>query len=222
MCCAVFNPATESVPARHAPVLPSERVGLARRTIYRANEWYDNVPFICEGWAASVMTLSDGRRQILSFLLPGDIVSAAMLFEERPYFSVEAITEVRYRTFKRTELKAMLFARHDIFDRVGKACVEEKFRADHLAVDLGRGSANERIAQLILTLSDRLAKRGMVKEQTLEFPLRQRHIADATGLTPVHVSKVLGEFRQNNLIEITDRTLTIHNPAELRRVGTLH
>ena len=50
----------------------------------------------------------------------------------------------------------------------------------------------------------------------MEFPLRQRHIADATGLTPVHVSKVLGEFQRARLIEISSRSLTILNEAELR------
>jgi len=58
-----------------------------------------------------------------------------------------------------------------------------------------------------------------VKGAMMEFPLRQRHIADATGLTPVHVSKVLGEFQRANLIDISRRTLTIVNGTELRRVA---
>jgi CRP/FNR family transcriptional regulator len=97
--------------------------------------------------------------------------------------------------------------------------IDERRQADELAVDLGRRTADERLARLILKLSERLAKRGMVHEQTFEFPLRQWQIADATGLTPVHVSKVLGEFQRAGLIEIKDRSLTIRNPAELRRVA---
>jgi CRP-like cAMP-binding protein len=59
----------------------------------------------------------------------------------------------------------------------------------------------------------------MTTGQTMEFPLRQRHIADATGLTPVHVSKVLGEFQRAGLIEIGERLLTIVNETELRRAA---
>ena len=58
-----------------------------------------------------------------------------------------------------------------------------------------------------------------MRTQTFDFPLRQRHIADATGLTPVHVSKVLGELQRAGLIEINGRSLTILNGPELQRVA---
>jgi hypothetical protein len=53
----------------------------------------------------------------------------------------------------------------------------------------------------------------------MDFPLRQHHIADATGLTPVHVSKVLTEFRRNGLMRIGDRTLTVLDPAGFRHTA---
>ena len=54
-----------------------------------------------------------------------------------------------------------------------------------------------------------------------EFPLRQHHIADATGLTPVHVSKVLSEFRRNGLINISERSITILDPIGFDRVANM-
>jgi CRP-like cAMP-binding protein len=64
-------------------------------------------------------------------------------------------------------------------------------------------------------------KRDMARTDPLEvdFPLRQHHIADATGLTPVHVSKVLSEFRRNGLIRISERSLAILDPVGFRRVA---
>jgi CRP-like cAMP-binding protein len=59
----------------------------------------------------------------------------------------------------------------------------------------------------------------MADTQAMEFPLRQHHIADATGLTLVHVGKTLSEFRRNGLIEIIDRTLVINDPARLSRIA---
>jgi CRP-like cAMP-binding protein len=193
----------------------------ARRTICREQDLHDAVPIICSGWAASIVMLSDGSRQILSFLLPGDIVSTALLFEARPHCLVEAITDVRYRTFKRTELKELTFKHPALLDKLSKAWIEEKTRADQLIVDLGRRTADERIARLILNLVDRLSRRDMVHGDPLEFefPLRQHHIADATGLTPVHVSKVLSEFRRNGLIKISERSLTILDLTGFRRVA---
>lgn len=191
----------------------------ARRTICHPNEWSEFISIICSGWATSSVALPDGRRQILSFLLPGDIASLAGLLEPVCGPLIEAVTDVTCRTFKREELKTVLLGRRDLLEKVTAHLIEERKRADELAVDLGRRTAEERLARLILKLRERLAERGMARDQTFEFPLRQWQIADATGLTPVHVSKVLGELQRADLIEIKDRWLTILNPAELRRVA---
>jgi CRP-like cAMP-binding protein len=199
----------------------SEQTIAARRVIFRQRDLHDVVPFICQGWAASTVTLSDGSRQILLFLLPGDIVSSSLLFAPTAHCSVEAITEVQYRSFKRDDLKALLTREPDLIEKIAKVWNDRKLQAQQLAVDLGRRTADERIARLILNLRDRLAGRGMVQDQTMDFPLRQHHVADATGLTAVHVSKVLSEFRRRGLIEISDRSLTILNPAEFQRIATM-
>jgi CRP/FNR family transcriptional regulator len=191
----------------------------ARRLILHPKEWSDFVPIICSGWAMSSVALPDGRRQIISFLLPGDIVSAGSLLAPMSGHTVEAITEVTYRKFRRDEIKELVFKRSDLLEKLFELWNEAKARADQLALDLGRRRADERIARLILRLADKVAKRTSVRSQTFDFPLRQRHIADATGLTPVHVSKVLGELQRAGLIEISSRSLTILNAAELQRVA---
>lgn len=191
----------------------------ARRTIRHPKEWSEHVQVICSGQAVSSITLPDGRRQVLSILLPGDVVCAASLFEPISGYAVEAITDVTYRRFKRTDLKVLLSRNYGLFEKLAKSWAEESERADQLALDLGRRRADERVARFILNLADRLATRGLADSGTMEFPIRQRHIADATGLTAVHVSKVLGEFQRLGLIKILDRSLTIVDAAELRRVG---
>lgn len=191
----------------------------ARRSIWREGDTLDRVPVICQGWASTAVTMSDGRRQILSFLLPGDMVSAVMIYRTVSQCSVETITDVRYRTFPRDDIKAALIAQSDLFAAVSRLWNDETVRTDRLALDLGRRGATERIASLILNLSERLLKRGMVQEQTMDFPLRQHHIADATGLTVVHVGNVLSEFRRARLVEINDRSLTILDAVALRRAA---
>lgn len=204
---------------RAVPVSSSLHTIPARRLILHPKEWSEYVPIICSGWAMSSIALPDGRRQIISFLLPGDIVSIGSLIAPLSGHAVEAITEVTYRKFKRDELKEFLFGRSDLLERLFKLWNEAKTRADQLALDLGRRRADERIARLILRLSEKVARRSTVRTQTFDFPLRQRHIADATGLTPVHVSKILGELQRAGMVEIGGRTLTILNPAELQRVA---
>ena len=204
-----------------APLAATFHAIPARRTILHSTEWSEFVSIICHGWAMSSAALPDGRRQILSFLLPGDMLSAGSLFEPISGRPVEAVTDVTYRNYKRSDLKSILFEFPDAFDALTKPYLEEKKQADQLAVDLGSRTADERIARLILYLKDRLTKRGMAQDHTMEFPLRQHHIADATGLTPVHVSKVLSKFRRDGLIEISNRSLTVLDPAEFGRVANM-
>jgi CRP/FNR family transcriptional regulator len=203
-----------------------KRLFAARRSIFRQNETLDGVLVICEGWAASVLRLSSGRRQILSFLLPGEIVSCGSLFESRLHFAIDAVTRGCCRLFDSTQLRAAIAASPAIFDRILSACNGEKNRADQLIADLGRRTAVERVARLLLDIwnrSERSApkpeKRGPVTDNSVDFPLRQTHIADATGLTPVYVNKVLGELRKSGVAEISGRALQIFDMEKLRRLA---
>ncbi len=204
------------------PLSSSTHTIPARRTISYPKETSDFVTIICSGWAASSIMLPDGRRQIFSFLMPGDLVSTAVLLEPMRGRSVEAITPVTCRKYPRGDFKAILFKYPTVLERLSETWNEERAQADQLALDLGRRAANERIARLILNLTKKADKRGMKRGPTMEFPLRQRHIADATGLTPVHVSKVIRMLQRDGLIKISGRSLTIANESELRRVADWH
>ena len=171
----------------------------------------------------SVKLLADGRRQILSVLLPGDVVSMGLLFAPKPGRVIEAITDVCYRTFKRRELKSYLFKQPEFLEQVLNAWIAEQTSSDRQIVDLGRRSGEERIARLILNLAQRLKVRDMMRDPTnMDFPLRQHHIADATGLTQVHVSKVVSDFRRNGLVEFRQRSLSILDIEGLRRRANIH
>jgi CRP-like cAMP-binding protein len=193
----------------------------ARRIICREQDVLTNVPIICSGWALSAVMLSDGSRQILSFLLPGDLVSAALLYDPKPNCVVEAITDVTYRAFNRIDLKELVFGDPGVAEMLARLWIDEKRRADEMIIDLGRRPAAERLARLILGLVARLQHRNLVDRGEVDFPLRQHHIADAIGLTAVHVSKLLSEFRRSGLIRIRERSLSILDPAGLRAVADM-
>jgi CRP-like cAMP-binding protein len=219
--CHALAKATAMSGLRMLGPTPDVHTVAPRRIICREQDVLAHVPVICSGWAASAVMLSDGSRQILSFLLPGDLVSTALLFEPKPNCFVEAITKVTYRAFNRTDLKVAMFSDPDTAAQLAHLWIDEKRRADETIVDLGRRSASERIARLILGLVERLQNRNMTMGGAfeVEFPLRQHHIADATGLTPVHVSKLLSEFRRNGLIRLSERSLAILDLAGFRAVA---
>lgn len=192
-----------------------------RRIICRQRDVLQAVPIICSGWALAAVMLPDGSRQILSFLLPGDVVTPGLLFDSRPHCFVEAITTVTYRAFNRVHLNQTM-ADPSGLATLGRVWAQEKRRTDEIIVDLGRRSAAERIARLILGLIERLQERSMTAGPfEVDFPLRQHHIADATGLTPVHVSKLLSELRRKGLMRLSERSLTILDPAGLRAIANM-
>ena len=215
----ILKPSQASIERGMSLPLSAEYTLAARQKIYDSTTWPDVVPVICTGWAMSFITLLDGRRQILSFLLPGDIMSTTLIFGPTADRSVETITQVTYRTFNRSDLKSLLSKHPDLMKALSKLWIDEKAEADQLAIDLGRRTAEQRLARLILKLMQRLTARGMAEDGKSEFPLRQHQIADATGLTPVHVSRVLSNFRRKGLIAIDDYFLSILDTKELRRVA---
>ena len=193
----------------------------ARRLVCRSDDLGDAVPIICDGWAARYINHADGTRRILSFILPGEPVSATAFFPFAMSWYVESITDMRYKTFEREELNQLFRRRPDLREAVLHSMLREQIRSDELIADLGRRSAEERIARLIVRLIERMKGRSLVPGdlQRIPFPLRHYHIADATGLTAIHVSKITAALRREKIFTISGRHLSILDLPALRRIA---
>ncbi len=123
---------------------------------------------------------------------------------------------------RRAEVQARLAINPDILKALAKAGNAETEAADRMQTALGQYSAEERIAYLLLHLTRRIAARSVIREQRYPLPLRQQHIADAVGLTPVHVSRVLSLFRDRGIVGLSDGVLQVFNLPELERIGSLN
>jgi CRP-like cAMP-binding protein len=193
----------------------------ARQAIFRRHDVCEDICIISDGWAYRHLQLADGRRQILSILLPGDVMTAAAPFQPRLEYSVQALTDVNFHRIRRDQFRLRI-DQPKILNDLAKILVSERKDADDQMIDLGQRRADERIAGLIVRLRDRLHARGEVLDDSFKFPMRQQHIADSAGLTSVHVSRVLTQFRKDALVEIGGGMIRLHNIAELRRLGELH
>jgi CRP-like cAMP-binding protein len=191
------------------PVPSQIQVFPARRPILHPREEADFVPVICSGWAATSISLSNGRKQIASFLLGGEVASINYLFEACAGRGIEAVSQVSCRKFRRNDLRDAVLQNPSLVSSLGRAFAEERERGDQLSLDLSRRSAEARIARLIWSLFERLRRKEQVQDNTIDFPVRQQQLADATGLTAVHVCKVLSRFRSNKLLRLDGRKLTL-------------
>jgi CRP/FNR family transcriptional regulator, anaerobic regulatory protein len=174
---------------------------------------------LLEGWMYRHKSLSDGRRQILNYSLPGDFVGmqSAVLLEMQ--HSVEALTDVRLCVFPREKLWSLYSTQPGLgFDLTWLVSREEKMLDDHL-LSIGRRSALERMAYLVLLLHRRARDLGMLEGQGVELPLNQQHVADTLGLSIVHTNKTLRKLYDRNVISWKQRTLTVLDEGELARIA---
>lgn len=174
---------------------------------------------VTEGWAIRHRDLSDGRRQIVNFVLPGDFVGVQSLLFAQSDHSVSALTKVKAAHFEPDRI-IELFAR---FPRLAAAlswCTtrEESIIAERVA-SIGRRSAYERMAHLFLELLYRLRTVRAAAGKTFEMPVTQEVLADVLGLSIVHVNRTLRRLRQERLIEMDGGRIVIPDVAALEKTA---
>jgi CRP/FNR family transcriptional regulator, anaerobic regulatory protein len=187
----------------------------ARRVILRKGETPSRLFTLFSGWAFRFTLLPDGRRQILSFVLPGEMISLRALQATPMNFAVQALTNVVLCSFDAARLRKAMAADPAQTEYLVSKYIDICIEADLRLTDLGRRSASERIIRLVLGLERRLAARNLTDDDTFDFPLRQEHIADALGLTAVHVSRTLSALRDADAISLEHGRMTIRNRARL-------
>jgi len=202
------------IPPEQMGWLNSHRLGFrevrARRTILREGDIPDEVYTIFSGWACRYKQLPDGRRQIFSFLLPGDMVVPQALFPEPLRFSLKAITDTLLCRFRVADMREFIAAHESLRDETQARCFHHSAMLDDRLIDLGRRNAEERILQLLLEIHGRQAQRHAIDlNGSYEFPLRQEDIADALGLTTVHVSRTLAALKKKGLVILQLGRLTL-------------
>jgi len=191
----------------------------ARQNIYRAGEPSEGVLVICDGWAVRFIQLPNGKRQILSLLLPGDLASPTSILEGQFAFSIQALTDVRYCYFPFADVRARICDNPALFEFWMRLTAAEQRDADKRLVDLGQRTAREKIAALIAHVMLRCEQRGEVLDDEFPFPLSQQQIADFTGLTPVHTCRVLNSLRKNGVCDVGRGFVKILERADLQHMA---
>ena len=197
------------------------RTVAARHNLYRAGETNEGVQIVCEGWAARFLQLPNGRRQILSVIMPGDLISASAIFERQFGFSVQAVTRVRHAVFPFAEVRGRLHDDPALLDTWLQLAAAEHRDADRRLVDLGQRTALERIASLIFQVMLRSEERGDAADGEFMLPMSQQQMADFTGLTPVHTCRVLSALRKTGVCDVGHGLVKILDRAELQRIAEI-
>lgn len=175
---------------------------------------------VLSGAALRTKLLPDGRRQVVNFVFPGDLVGLQSSLLGEMAHGVEAATDMKLCVFSRDRLWELFRSSPArAFDLTWLAATEERSLGEML-LSAGRRDAKERVAALLLFIGRR-AEESAFAASRLEtpFPFRQQDVADAAGLSLVHTNKMLQALRAEKLIRIAERRLTILDEARLKAVA---
>jgi CRP-like cAMP-binding protein len=168
-----------------------------------------------EGWLAEYKTTRAGGRQILNFRLPSDLVALEALTSAPIPCSVAAASAAIVVPLPTTQLLSLERGGPQFVAEMVGALLREKAILQEWQLSIGRRSAGQRLAHLLLELHERLRRAGMAEESAFELLATQQDLADAQGLTNVHVSRILHHMRIAGLLEIAGRRIILRARPQL-------
>lgn len=177
-----------------------ERIVPAGGTVVREGEASEHLYTVLDGWACRFKSLEDGRRQILTFLLPGHLIGLQGSVMDVMQHSVEALSDVTLCVFNRNELWTLYERFPSLAYDVTWLTSRDEMLLDENLTSLGRRHASERVAFLIVHLYRRAEIVGLAGDHRVEFPFTQQDVADALGLSLVHTNKTLKRLADRGLL----------------------
>lgn len=185
------------------------RVIPARRDLIREGARPEFIYLMLDGWACRYKTLPDGRRQIVGFLIPGDFCDLNLYVLREMDHSVGAITRLAIADVSRSDMESLAENYPRVTQALGWESLVNAAIQREWTVNVGQRTAYERIAHLLVELFLRLKSVRLTRGESCDFPLTQNDLADATGLTAVHVNRTLQELRRQRLIVLEHKRLAI-------------
>ncbi|MBV8801194.1 MAG: Crp/Fnr family transcriptional regulator [Alphaproteobacteria bacterium] len=176
------------------------------------------------GWACRQRYLSDGRRQIFDFILPGDVYGLCL--RPQAVALCSAVTLTRATISNAAALGEAVLTHPDSYPGLTTATLmsastDEGYLLNQM-VRIGRQTAYERVAHFILEIHYRLRVVGLASENWLPLPLTQEIIADALGLSIVHLNRTLQQLRRDGLVEVKGGTARLLDVSQLRNIADFH
>lgn len=171
---------------------------------------------IAEGWACRYKMTGDGKRQILSFHLPGDIPDLQSLLLSRMDHSLLALTDLSVAFVPHAQLRDITAAHPRLARALWRDTLVDASIYREWLLAMGRLSAPQHMAHIFCEIYTRLSVIGLAGPNLkFLFPIAQTDLADAMGLSPVHVNRTLQELRSLGLISWAGGRLTIHDWGKL-------
>jgi CRP-like cAMP-binding protein len=188
-------------------------------TLMREGETAAHICLLLTGFASGCRFLPDGRRQIVSYLIPGDLCDPRLLLLPNAAHTVTTLTAANVVFYSRETLLALI----DRHPNLGRAlcwlALQEEMIAREWLVNIGQRTAVERLAHLLCEVFTRMQAVRLTEGGRCEMPLTQVELADTLALSTVHINRTLQELRRRGLLSLSGGMLEIHDFRALQSVA---
>lgn len=175
-----------------------------------------NIHLVLTGLAARSKILRNGDRQLMAFLVPGDLCDLEVFVLEAMDHSITAMTETTCVLIPAKVITGLLTEFTKLTQALWWSTMVDSAILRERIIDHGSRDARERIAHLCYEMLIRYRIVGETTNDTFPFPITQEDLADATGMTAIHANRMLQRLREEGLIELKSKALTVLNPPGLK------
>jgi len=186
-------------------VIEVELMVKKRRDLVLDGYEFSKLCFVKEGFAARYKLLRNGKRQIVNFIMPGDVVGLPGSFLDRAANSVIAVSEMTLQICLLESFVGLCYRRPKFGLLLSWLAVQEAANYAERVIDIGRRTPIERLAHLLLEIQSRLVAVGRATNAAFTLPFTQEMLSDALGLSVPHLNRMLTKLRTDGLIAITER-----------------
>ncbi len=191
----------------------------ANEDIVREGDTADHSCLILEGWTVRSKSLADGRRQITAFHIPGDFVDLHSFLLKPMDHTVTALTPCKMALTPHSALRRITEEHPHLTRMLWLSTLIDSAIHREWLVAIGRLSATAHLANLLCELYLRLKVVGLAKDHAFDFPVTQQVLADALGLSTVHVNRVVQELRRDGLVQWRGAHVTIKDWSAMTRLA---
>lgn len=178
-----------------------------------------HVHLVLDGWAARYKVLPDGSRQITAFLIPGDFCDLHVTVLSAMDHGIVALTDCEVAFIPDEAIEAVTKTTPSLTRALWWTTLVDEAVLREWIVNNGRRDSYTAVAHILCEMHLRMKMVGLADGDQIVMPLTQEELGDATGMTPVHMNRTLQRLREEGLIRLEQRMLTVPNVEALRKAG---
>jgi len=195
------------------------RIWTAGRNLIREGDRPEVVFLLLEGWACRYKLLPDGSRQIMAYLIPGDLCDIHIFILKAMDHSIGLLSDGRVAIISKAVMQRTLEERPAIARALFWSTLVDEAILREWLVNMGQRDAFARLAHLFCEMWLRMRQMGLTDGNSFTLPLTQEELGDTMGLTSVHVNRVLQRMRAEGLLSLARGQMTLHNVDRLCKIA---